>query len=64
MEFQGTETGAALFFVLLGVIAAALVALIGHFYWAWRRARGQLRSADQTIPNLASPENSAERRQH
>jgi hypothetical protein len=62
MEFQGTESGVALFFVLLGVIAAVLVALVAHAYWAWRRARGQLRSADQAIPNLASSENSAERR--
>ena len=54
MEFQGTESGAALLFILLGVIAAMFIAVVGHAYWAWRRSRGQLRSADKMIPNLAS----------
>lgn len=55
MEFQGTESGAALLFLLLGVIAAMFIAVVGHAYWAWRRSRGELRSADQTVLNLASP---------
>jgi hypothetical protein len=45
----------ALMFVYLGIGAAAVVALVAHSYWAWRRSRGPLRSADEDVAKLTGP---------
>jgi hypothetical protein len=43
-----------LVYVLLGLGVTALVVVLGHSYWAWRRSRGPLRSADQDVAKLTN----------
>jgi hypothetical protein len=40
------------FVVLLGILAALLITVLGHSYWAWRRSRGPLRSSDDDVKDL------------
>lgn len=46
----------ALLFIVLGLVAAALVMFFGHSVWVWRRSRGPLRSADDVVQHLADGE--------
>lgn len=46
--------GSGVLFVLLGVMVAALVIVGGHAFWVWRRQQGPLKSADDTVRDLAA----------
>ena len=53
-----------LVYVLIGLVATAVIVVVGHSYWAWRRSRGDtLTSADEDIARLTHRSDAADRPQ-